>query len=648
MNLAKWPKRYRLPYLMAALTLVLFAIAVAQNYVVSDNSRPAPILMEKVRIAESSSAPPDHATGTPSGTHWMKVREMFPHYDGLLPPGRYWLKYTPVKESWQLNPSIYVRIVNYFRLYVDGQELYRFDTTNTDAPVNPYYNWHLIPADSKLMGKDLTLWLDTSGMKVPLPYLAIDQPEDVLYFMIRFELGNYMLAALFIFCAIAALFFCFTRRESAYIYLFMFAFTAGYASLVRNQSFKLFVDSTWFSYLHDIALPFCVFAFVGFVERLYPELYPRTHRYLRWGLLAFSLLTAVSSLVSPYLYYLLLMTYFPPLFLIVFAAVTRTIYRAYRKYDEVENSWMMAGFAIVTINALLHIMSTSLPAYYDMLAGLFPPLLFWNNTLLFWSIFLLMICFVRVLYGRYESVNRQLETFNRSLEDMVQQRTAELEDTHLRLTESMRDSAEATAATLVMEERQRIAYTIHDTVGHTLTATIVQIEAAKRLMDKDKELALSKFEASQQLVRKGLDEIRGSVRLLQEDPADYDLLGAMDKLIAETAAATGIIVEKELEALPEGLTIFQKRVLYHALQEGLTNGIRHGKCDRFTFQLTYRNQLLSFQLSNNGLPYTKAEFGFGLKAMEDRVQQLGGTLRIDPGASGCVLTLILPVKNNMH
>lgn len=646
MNLANWPKKYRLPYLIAALTLVLFAIAIAQYYVASDSSRPAPVFMKQVRIAEASSVPPDHAAGSPSGAQWMKVREMLPHFDGLLPPGQYWLKFTPKDEEWKLNPSIYIHMINYFRLYMDGQELYRFDSTNTNAPVNPYYNWHMFPVDSELSGKELTIWLDTAGMKVPLPQLMIDQPKNVLYYMIRTDLGNYMLAALFIFCAIAALFFSLTRREGAYVNLSMFAFTAGYASLVRNPTFKLFVENTWFSYVHDIALPFCVFAFVAVVERLYPELYPRTHRFLRWLLLAFSALTAVSAFVSSYLYYLLLITYFPPLFLVVFAAITRTIYRAYRRYDEVENSWMMAGFSIVTINALIHIMTTSFPALYAQLLPLFPPLGFWNNTLLFWSIFLLMICFVRVLYGRYESVNRQLETFNRSLEEMVQQRTAELEDTHQRLTESMRDSAEATAATLVMEERQRIAYTIHDTVGHTLTATIVQIEAAKRLIDKDRELALSKFEASQGLVRKGLDEIRGSVRLLQEDPADYNLLGAMEKLIADTSAATGVIVEKKIEPLPPGLTIFQKRVLYHALQEGLTNGIRHGKCDRFIFQLTCHEGLLTFQLGNNGLPYTKAEFGFGLKAMEDRVRQLGGTLRVEPGTSGCVLSLILPLKNS--
>lgn len=644
MNLANWPKKYRLPYLMTVLTLLLFAIAAAQYYIASDNSRPAPVYMKQLRIAEASSVPPDHASGPPSGTHWLKVREMLPHYDGLLPPGRYWLKYTPMDEKWQLNSSIYITMVNYFRLYADGQELYRYDFTNTSAPVNPYYNWHLSPAESILEGKDLTIWLDTAGMRVPPPRMMIDQPENVIYYMIRTDLGNYMLAALFIFCAAAALFFSFNRRERAYVYLSMFSFTAGYASLVRNPSFKLFVDSTWFTYLHDIALPFCVFAFVAFVERLYPALYPRTHRYLRWILLAFSALTALSAFVSSYFYYLLLITYFPLLFIIVFAAVTRTIYRAYRSYDEVENSWMMAGFSIVTINALIHIMTTSLPSLYLLLLPLFPPLKLWNNTLLFWSIFLLMIGFVRVLYGRYESVNRQLETFNRSLEDMVRQRTSELEDTHQRLTESLRDSAEAAAATLVMEERQRIAYTIHDTVGHTLTATIVQIEAAKRLIDKDKELALSKFDASQELVRKGLDEIRGSVRLLQEDPADYDLRGAMDKLIAETSAATGVVVDKEIEELPDGLTILQKRVLYHALQEGLTNGIRHGKCDRFSFRLACHDGLLSFHLGNNGLPYTKAEFGFGLKAMEDRVRQLGGTLRVEPGTSGCVLTLNLPVK----
>ncbi|QYR20507.1 response regulator [Paenibacillus sp. sptzw28] len=76
------------------------------------------------------------------------------------------------------------------------------------------------------------------------------------------------------------------------------------------------------------------------------------------------------------------------------------------------------------------------------------------------------------------------------MEEMVGRRTTELQEAHLQLTESLRDSAEAMTAALVMEERQRIAYTIHDTVGHTLTATIVQMEAAKRLMKIKKFLFL--------------------------------------------------------------------------------------------------------------------------------------------------------------
>lgn len=52
-------------------------------------------------------------------------------------------------------------------------------------------------------------------------------------------------------------------------------------------------------------------------------------------------------------------------------------------------------------------------------------------------------------------------------------------------------------------------------MGHTLTTVLVELEASKRLMNKDKDLALEKMNLAQSQVRKGLNDIRGSVRVLE-------------------------------------------------------------------------------------------------------------------------------------
>ncbi|MNI87238.1 Sensor protein VraS [compost metagenome] len=86
-----------------------------------------------------------------------------------------------------------------------------------------------------------------------------------------------------------------------------------------------------------------------------------------------------------------------------------------------------------------------------------------------------------------------------------------------------------------------------------------------------------------------------------------------------------------------------KKVIYHALQEGLTNGIRHGHGSEFSFSLRDEGSSVQFRLADNGTGSSHIEMGFGLKMMRERVKQLKGTLNIDSEPDkGCLLRMNLP------
>lgn len=249
----------------------------------------------------------------------------------------------------------------------------------------------------------------------------------------------------------------------------------------------------------------------------------------------------------------------------------------------------------------------------------------------------------RELFARV-AIQLRLLQFHRSLEQLVDVRTKELEDANRLLAGSVRETAAALAELSVMEERNRIAHEIHDVVGHTMTAAIVQLEAAYKLAERDTVKSKEKLENAQQLVRKGLNDIRVSVRLLKDEGAAFELVPAMKELIRETEESTGVSVDSSIGSLPDlnGLT---RRVLYHALQEGLTNGIRHGRCQSFRFGLTSTDAEIRFTLVNDGFPFADAKPGFGLTAMMERVHLLGGSVEIRPDSpdSGCRLVITLPV-----
>ncbi|WP_309121176.1 ATP-binding protein [Paenibacillus sp.] len=241
------------------------------------------------------------------------------------------------------------------------------------------------------------------------------------------------------------------------------------------------------------------------------------------------------------------------------------------------------------------------------------------------------------------NLHLKITELNRSLEEKVQERTEALEQRNRELQFSIRETIEALREIVALEERNRIAHEIHDSVGHTMTATVMQLEATKRLLAVDRELALEKLSAAQGLVRDSLDRIRSAVRMLKDDVTKTDLRESLTKLLSETQDITGVSVDVRIDALPELPPLYRK-VVFHALQEGLTNGLKHGGGSAFAFRLYAENGQLRFSLKNNGIPYGDTPFGFGLTAMRERVVQLGGSLQVtDAPGWGCDLRIVLPI-----
>jgi len=224
-----------------------------------------------------------------------------------------------------------------------------------------------------------------------------------------------------------------------------------------------------------------------------------------------------------------------------------------------------------------------------------------------------------------------------SLEEQVAERTSSLEL-------SMHETAVALAEVSIYEERNRIAHEIHDIVGHTLTSTILQIEAGRRLFYKDAEAASGRLKEAQELVRHSLNEIRGAVHMLKEDK-HADFMPILKQLIRDTERNTGVDIHASIYELPE-LSAAQKKTIYHALQEGLTNGIRHGGSTEFHFSLRPVGSYIEFKLEDRGQGAERIRMGFGLKAMKDRVEQLGGSLTIDTKLNqGCQILINLPYSS---
>ena len=221
----------------------------------------------------------------------------------------------------------------------------------------------------------------------------------------------------------------------------------------------------------------------------------------------------------------------------------------------------------------------------------------------------------------------------------VERLVAELKDAN----DKLRQYADQVEEVATLKERNRLAREIHDSLGHYLTVVIVQIEAALMVIDKDRGQSLDVLRKAQTLAQIGLADVRRSVAALRTSPAETrSLIDSMSTLIEE-CRVSGLATEFELVGTPRNLSPAAELALYRAAQEALTNVRRHSQARTARVILNYSTDSVRLKVCDDGVGVTELTKGFGLTGMHERVQKLGGELRIATAANqGFTLEVGLP------
>ncbi len=204
---------------------------------------------------------------------------------------------------------------------------------------------------------------------------------------------------------------------------------------------------------------------------------------------------------------------------------------------------------------------------------------------------------------------------------------------------------EVVAEVSALEERQRIAKDIHDTAGHSITTVIMQTEAAKRILEKSPEEAKSKIVAANLQAKHALEELRESVHLLSGMQVRETLRSALENIIHDSTDGTNITIRSAIEEIEVSPT--KHRFICNTLKEGISNGLRHGGATAFWFELKEEEGEIKFLLSDNGNGLSMADMrpGFGISAMQERAQSLGGEVGFNTEEDeGFELCLFLPAE----
>jgi len=206
----------------------------------------------------------------------------------------------------------------------------------------------------------------------------------------------------------------------------------------------------------------------------------------------------------------------------------------------------------------------------------------------------------------------------------------------------------------VLDERERLAHEIHDTLAQGFTSIVLLLQAAEAAWAAGSPEAAQHLAQARRTASENLAEARRLVWALQ--PAQLSgaslpeaLARLTERLGEEEGLDTSTAVTGPARPLPTAIEVALLRVA----QEALANVRRHAKAGRVTVTLSYMDDVAVLDVQDDGVGFDVAasrparpgqDGGFGLEAMRQRATRLGGTLAIEsaPG-TGTTLVVKLPV-----
>src|SRR5438876_2395906 len=214
----------------------------------------------------------------------------------------------------------------------------------------------------------------------------------------------------------------------------------------------------------------------------------------------------------------------------------------------------------------------------------------------------------------------------------------------------LNEFAERSRQAAILEERNRMARDIHDTLAQGFTGVIVQLEAVEDAIAccRRKE-ANEHLQRAGELARRSLNEARRSVHALRPQALQRgNFWEALKGIVKNTTAGTNLHTRFELRGKMRHLPLAWQENLLHIGQEALTNALRYAHPRNFETKLTFNAKELRLELRDDGDGFRVKDRhdGFGLAGMRERVEQMGGTLKISSAhGKGTDVLVTLPFND---
>jgi len=216
---------------------------------------------------------------------------------------------------------------------------------------------------------------------------------------------------------------------------------------------------------------------------------------------------------------------------------------------------------------------------------------------------------------------------------------------------------EETRQIAVMEERNRMAREIHDTLAQGFSGIILQLEAAEQTLGGEASAAERHLNQARSLARKSLAEARRSVWNLRPQALEQvSLVEALKQEADKFSQSVGVSAKFNVFGVRRDLQPDLETVLLRIGQESLTNVRKHAKATEVEINLTFDEAAVEMSIRDNGVGFKsvaasgdeKKRGAFGLISMRERARGLGGMLEVQSRrGKGTLVRVVIPTSKEV-
>ncbi|SCY04874.1 two-component system, NarL family, sensor histidine kinase UhpB [Streptomyces sp. 136MFCol5.1] len=219
-------------------------------------------------------------------------------------------------------------------------------------------------------------------------------------------------------------------------------------------------------------------------------------------------------------------------------------------------------------------------------------------------------------------------------------------NTMLDRLETERAASAGRALSAQEAERHRIAQELHDEIGQTLTAVLLEL---KRVADHVPPAVREELHQVQETTRASLDEIRRIARRLRPGVLEELGLTSALKALANEFTGSAMTVRHQIDADLPPLSRDTELVLYRVAQESLTNAARHAGARRVELTVRRTPAGVELRVRDDGRGINGAPEGAGISGMRERALLIGADLSLDAARDGGTeVRLTVPTSRRSH